>query len=484
MSCRRKPVWMALAWLAPVLVCAQVPGQYPSGQYPPGQYPPGQYPPGQYPPGYPQDQRYPARLPGGVPIGIPVPEIKFPKRKPKEEKAPGADSPLRIALASVEGTLRKFGAKDLVLEAPKARLLRFRLLAKTQFRDKQDGPIRDSLLQPGDRLILHVNSDDPETALRVILDRAGTSAERASARKPFSDENVNEPEAADLTILKNAPVMVDEAPAPSASANASGDASEAPVIRRTPEGTSTAAAVASDAIIQAARQEAENFTSSLPDFLVIQATTRYEGSASAANWRAIDVVTADVASQNGQETYANIRVNGTPTNRPMEETGGGSWSTGEFSTTLVDVLSHQTAARFVRRGDCQRGNRAAYCYDFTVEQPNSHWVIRTPDGAPSFRPGYTGSLWIDRETKRVLRIEMRARQFPAGFYTDRVDSSVEYGLVNIDARGYLLPTESENVSCLAGSSRCFRNVISFRNYRKFGTESKVIFDNKLTSSRE
>src|ERR1035438_5098549 len=99
----------------------QSPTQYPPDQYPPGQYPPGQYPPGQYPP-----NQYPARLPGGIPIGIPVPEIKLPKRKPKEDKKEDT-SGVKITLASVDGALRKLGEKDLLLETNPTRILKFRL---------------------------------------------------------------------------------------------------------------------------------------------------------------------------------------------------------------------------------------------------------------------------------------------------------------------------------------------------------------------
>src|SRR5438552_18227588 len=83
------------------------PGQYPPGQYPPGQYPPGQYPPGQYPPGQYPPNTYPTRLPGGIPVGIPVPEVKLPKRQPKE-KSPDE---MKITIASVDGALRKMGEK-------------------------------------------------------------------------------------------------------------------------------------------------------------------------------------------------------------------------------------------------------------------------------------------------------------------------------------------------------------------------------------
>jgi len=479
---------------------AQYPGgQYPGGQYPPGQYPPGQYPPGQYPPNgpYPQDNRYPARLPGGVPVGIPMPEIKFPKKKPKEGEKPGDAKTVRITMAAVEGMLRKFGAKDLVLEASKTRLLRFRLLAKTQFRNKADEPIRDSLLQAGDRLVIHVNNDDPETAVRVILERSGTKAERAAAGKPLDESAISEPEVADLTPLKGAVTVVEEASAAGPVPPAAGGPAEEPMptLRRTPDGipqapappvspqtpTASSAGVTMDPIIEAARQAADAFTSNLPNFLVNQVTTRYQSQGTPANWQAMDVVTVDVTSQGGQEEYKNVRINGRPVSRPMEEMGG-SWSTGEFVVTLQDVLSPATAAAFTRRGETTLSNRTAYRYDFSVQQQNSHWRVIAPDRS-QFQPGYTGALWIDKETKRVLRIEMKARDFPRSFPWDRVESTLQYGYVMIDGRNYLLPTDSENSGCAAGTSTCSRNVISFRNYRKFGADAKIVFDKLVASSR-
>jgi hypothetical protein len=89
MDCR----WVVGLSAAAVL-WAQLPGQYPPGQYPPGQYPPGQYPPGQYPPGqYPTGQYPRGQYPTGPGVGLPVPQIKLPKRGPK--------------LTATEGTLRR-----------------------------------------------------------------------------------------------------------------------------------------------------------------------------------------------------------------------------------------------------------------------------------------------------------------------------------------------------------------------------------------
>src|SRR5947209_4892495 len=203
--------------------------QYPPGQYPPGQYPPGQYPGGNYPPGSYPPNTYPTRLPGGVPIGLPVPEVKLPKKESKDKGKSGDE--MKITLANVEGALRRMGEKDLLLQTGAKKVLRFRLLAKTQFRNKEGEPIRDSLLHAGDQLSVQVNTDDAETAIRVTLVRAGTAAERASAEQSVDEATVRAPRADDLGKARSVGVQTSasespgDAAKPEAGAEASRDAS-------------------------------------------------------------------------------------------------------------------------------------------------------------------------------------------------------------------------------------------------------------------
>ncbi|MBZ5619598.1 MAG: hypothetical protein LAQ69_12875 [Acidobacteriia bacterium] len=462
------PLWLLFG----VLAAAQTyPGQYPPGQYPPGQYPPGQYPPGQYPP-----NTYPTRLPGGIPIGIPVPEVKLPQKQPKEKSGKSANDDVKVALASVDGTFRKMGEKDLLLQTVRQRVLRFRLLAKTQFRNKEGEPIRDSLLHPGDQLTVSVNPDDEETALRVILLRAGTPAERAAAERPVDEAAVQVPRAEDLgkprtlSTREKAPgesgpeaePSKPEQPAAAADSDAPTEPSSVPALRLT-----------DTQIIAEARAAAANFTAGLPNFLAQQATTRYFSTGFPARWQIIDVVTADVSCVNGKEEYHNVAINGSPANRPIEHTG--TWSTGEFSTTLEDVLSPATDGQFKRRGEDRIAGRPALVYDYTVAQANSHWTMVSPDER-RYNPAYDGAIWIDRETHRVLRIEQRTASIPPDFPLSRAESILEYAFAKIEQRSYLLPATSENVGCMRGSGACTRNVIAFRDYRKFETESVVKYD--------
>lgn len=449
---------------------------YPQGQYPTGQYPQGQYPPGQYPPGqYPTDS-VPMRLPGGIPLGVPIPELKLPKREPKTDKttannkSSSSSGDLKMTLRAVDGTLRELGEKDLFVEVNK-RILRFRLLTKTQFRNKDGEPVRDSLLKPGDQLSVQVNSEDPETALRVILLRAGTAAEKAAAAKAFNRASAITPEEKDTR--------------PAGTIEVGGDAPATPVKVETEAGsapaeiTNTDRGRGVDSSIAEARAAAERFTKELPDFVVQQATTRYASSAVPARWRAVDTISAEVASVGGEETYRNVLLNGRPTEQPPEKTG--SWSTGEFVTTLQNLFSSRAAASFLPAGREEVLGRQASRYNFTVRQSNSHWELVAQDGQ-SAAPAYSGTVWIDNESHRVLRIEQRTDAFPSGFPLSRGESTLQYAFLDIDGKSYLLPVRSETLVCAADGVSCTRNEITFQNYRKFSSDSTIRFDKFLASN--
>jgi hypothetical protein len=229
-----------------------------------------------------------------------------------------------------------------------------------------------------------------------------------------------------------------------------------------------------DSFIDQAREAAFSFNETLPNYVVKQYTTRY-GSQSAhggqTSWQAQDSVTADVIEENGTEKYKNILVNGQPPRVDIEKTG--SWTRGEFSSLQLDVLSPNTNANFHGKQSTTIVNRAAFLYSFSVAQPNSHWHVES--NGQSCYPAYSGSIWIDKENYRVLRIELSAKNLPSAFPLDTVESAVDYDYVVIGEGKYLLPVHSEALSCMRGTSQCGRNVIEFRNYKKFTADSNITF---------
>jgi hypothetical protein len=112
-------------------------------------------------------------------------------------------------------------------------------------------------------------------------------------------------------------------------------------------------------------------------------------------------------------------------------------------------------------------------YDFEVEQPHSHWHVWMP--SQSMFPAYHGSIWIDKETGRVLRIEMQGYHMPEEFPLDKVESATDYQYIRIGENQFLLPVHAETLSCERGTSVCSHNVIDFRNYHKYTGEATIEF---------
>ncbi|MFN7918460.1 MAG: hypothetical protein U0Q16_00095 [Bryobacteraceae bacterium] len=232
---------------------------------------------------------------------------------------------------------------------------------------------------------------------------------------------------------------------------------------------------AEDARITKARDRAMNFTDSLPAYVVQQHIARYVSTTTKVDWHALDMVSTEVVYENHREQYRNVKVNGKPTGKKMEQLDG-AWSTGEFGTVLMDLFSPATQAAFRLRGSSSMSNRSADRFDFEVDQENSHWNIMT--AGESVKPAYKGSVWIDKETSGVLRIEMQTRAMPRAFPLDKSESAVDYEMVRIGEKQYLLPVHAEVLSCVRGTANCSRNVIDFRNYHKYAGESTITFENK------
>ena len=227
-----------------------------------------------------------------------------------------------------------------------------------------------------------------------------------------------------------------------------------------------------DSLIEKAREIAMEFAETLPNYLAKQVTTRFVGNGKKDRWDAQDNFTAEVVYQDGKESYRNVLLNGKPAKGKIEQSG--SWSRGEFGTTLRDIMSPATNAQFKLRGNTTISNRRAKFYDYVVEQENSHWQIGVP--GQTYFPSYKGSIWIDTETSRVMRIEMQGRQIPGTFPVDAVESAVEWDFVKIGASSYLVPVHAESLSCMRAAGMCSKNVMDFRNYRKFGAQSELILD--------
>jgi hypothetical protein len=225
-------------------------------------------------------------------------------------------------------------------------------------------------------------------------------------------------------------------------------------------------------LVRAADVAAE-FDTALPNFLCDQIVDRFESKAKPPKWKKEDRVEVELMYIDGAEEYRNFRINGKPLKTETPEDSG-SWSRGDWGTTLREILNGTNGVEFTPRPEGKNrdviAGVAVEVYDLKVKKENSQWNIKN---SKAVKPAYTGSIWVDPVSANVLRLEKQARDFPADFEIDLAEMTVEFGWVSIGGQKYLMPVESSNLACLRYTNRCTRNDLKFTNYRKFSTESSI-----------
>jgi hypothetical protein len=223
-------------------------------------------------------------------------------------------------------------------------------------------------------------------------------------------------------------------------------------------------------LIERAREAAFEFSEKLPNFICEEFMSRFARRGREQEMP-LDVVSAEIIYRNALESYRNVKINDHPTEQSLEEIGG-SWSTGEFASTLLELLDPHTDAMFQSGGETRISGFSAEVYDFQVRTENSHWKVQAE--SQTVTPAYGGSVWVDPKTARVLRIEMQARNMPSDFAMDTVESAVDYSYVVIGGTSFLLPVHAESLGCQRGTNYCSHNVIDFRNYHELQVDFRLL----------
>lgn len=425
------------------------------------------------------------------------PQIPIPHRhKSSSQQAADQGPPVEN-----QGLVRSISSKSLVVEAEDGRTFTLALDDKTTF-SRNGNSISVSTILPGSTVHFEAfaDKDDNLTAQKVDLlkdppknvpqtaspQTAAASADDSEPRPTILDSPVDAP---NRPILHHGPAR-ERTSSPSSS-----DSTETPSNRATTQTASSGRPVYRDGditvepdarptaqadvqkpkptdLIERSREWVASFTQALPNYVCRQSTTRYVEQSRQEGWQALDIVTAQVVYEDGKESYRDITVGGKKTTKSMDEIGG-STSTGEFASTLRGLFDPGSNARFRFTETARVGQSDASIYDFKVDLRHSSWQIRV--GGQTLRPAYSGSVWIDKKTAEVRRIEMQADNVPTDFPLDTVEWAVDYDKIPLGESSFFLPTHAENLGCQRGTSICSKNAIDFRNYHKFSGESTIKF---------
>jgi len=226
-------------------------------------------------------------------------------------------------------------------------------------------------------------------------------------------------------------------------------------------------------IIDQARDYAINYTKQLPNFICVQVTRRdYDPTGTGNNWYHSDTITARL-SYNGFENYEVILHNNQPVTNATMRQFGGTTSEGEFGSMMKEIFEPESHTEFSWDHWGKLRGRKTYVFGYDIQQQYSKYHVEADDKLVIV-PAYRGLVYIDEDTKMVVKIVMTPYDMPATFPIHDITSSLDYDLETIGDQKYMLPLKSVLTS--KRDRQMTKNDIEFRLYRKFGTESSIKFE--------
>lgn len=224
-------------------------------------------------------------------------------------------------------------------------------------------------------------------------------------------------------------------------------------------------------VLDAAREYALDYSKKLPNFICTQVTRRYEDPSGLEFWQGQDTVVEKLSFFEQKEDYKLLFVNNRAFTGSTRERIGGTVTRGEFGSRLKETFDPKSAARFEwERWATLRGKRM-HVFRYSIAQDKSEYTVAY--GTSVTVPGYTGLVYVDRETLAVMRLTLEVSQVPSGFPIGHILAILDYDYTNVGNQQFVLPLKASTVARMGRG--LFKNDVEFRNYNRFGAEATITF---------
>jgi hypothetical protein len=230
-------------------------------------------------------------------------------------------------------------------------------------------------------------------------------------------------------------------------------------------------------ILADATDYAFNHERSLPNFLCIQTTRRFQDYQSPASqgrdeWRPVDIIVERLAYFEHHEDYKVFEINGVPSSMDHSKLGGAS-SSGEFGSVMKGIFAPETATDFNWQTWFTLRGRKMHVYAYHVAAAKSDYHVVVPEQGKDLVTAYHGLIFIDDRRHFIHRITLHADGIPPAFPIQDISLMLDYEYTRIGDGDYLLPLNFE-LRSREGNVR-IKNDVDYDEYRKFTAHSSVSF---------
>jgi hypothetical protein len=236
-------------------------------------------------------------------------------------------------------------------------------------------------------------------------------------------------------------------------------------------------AAAETPLIEQVRHQVLTATADLPDFLADQTIRRSLIGQGLPVWLDTLETTVRHTHDGKEKTQVVFVISATAARFRKYEEMDNILSIGSFSGQMTALFRPSSQAVFTPAGEDRYRNRQCVVYSYRVPRETSVFLLRVArsDSRKCLLPvGYSGRIWVDPETKLVLRVEQAADDILPDFPMSAAEMTIDYGWVTISGERYWMPVTGEALAEFRSLGKTFLNVIEFRNYRKFDGDVKVV----------
>jgi hypothetical protein len=226
-------------------------------------------------------------------------------------------------------------------------------------------------------------------------------------------------------------------------------------------------------ILAAIRQNALNYTRSLPNYICTQVTKRRVDPTGGGGWRVTDTILEQLSFVDQMEIYKvrmiNDRVAG---DNVQHDQLGGATSSGEFGSILHTIFDPESRAEFGWERWATLGGKRTYVFHFRVGE--QRYSISHKASNRTIVTGFHGLIFANRDTNMVMRVQMECDDIPADFPIQSVSLELNYDTVEISGQEFVLPALSQ-VHSREGRMLSW-NEVSYLSYHKYSADASISFD--------
>jgi len=228
-------------------------------------------------------------------------------------------------------------------------------------------------------------------------------------------------------------------------------------------------------LIADTREYAMNYSKNLPNFICNQVTHRFIDPTGLEFWQRDDEIVAQLTFFDQKEEYKVKLVGNRFVDTTMDRIGG-TTSSGEFGSMMNEIFDRKTDTTFHWLRWATLAGKRAHVISYEVRRDRGDMTIsyRGESAVQTTKAGYTGLVYVERDSGVILRITQDAVDIEVGFPVQAAGRVLDYDLIDIAGNKFMLPLKF--TTKLRAAKFLTKNEVEFRSYSKYGTDTSIIFD--------